>query len=508
MIRKLCCLILLLGCSSYFAINNGNVLVVSAHSSTLDVSYDSCCPSPYSTPWNIGDGEFEKWYELSDHTGERHISFDDGEVPVVKYFVSNVGNNGLTWNTYNSTITGDIVKALFIQGMLKWNNVSVYKPLTNESIKKEQIVCITEGTENDNNVEIYPISEPLATFIARTSPINDVQNATHIHCEKWKIEVNIPSILSDPDNASDVLIRNGAHEFGHVLGLRDIDRVENGDNQDNFHHEEILMGYSANGKPKQQNITYKDIAGVSITRGFHNDTNHKWLYDQGSSSQNNYKLICSICNCTKWINDLSSTTFSIYKSCNNVHDIDSGNLFAVASYNDRDYVKCKYCRHVEPYYNNTVQAYYVTGYDSIYHMVSNATTGVSYNFLEKHHVNSATGNCDDCGTHIKHVYAYTPNGRNNNTHTGLCECGHITTSGHAINPRPGDVFSPCILCGYMVRVGQGNSFIHFNQTGVYISDNGSYIRNDGIIILVDADVDPFLRGELSFCWRGRANETI
>lgn len=62
-----------------------------------------------------------------------------------------------------------------------------------------------------------------------------------------------------------ILSRTGAHEIGHILGLRDIDSIE-GDSS-KYHHEEILMGYSRFlTETRQTEITYKDIAVVAITR--------------------------------------------------------------------------------------------------------------------------------------------------------------------------------------------------------------------------------------------------
>lgn len=57
------------------------------------------------------------------------------------------------------------------------------------------------------------------------------------------------------------------------------------------------MGYAQNGElnTRQQSITYKDLAGVAITRGFHTDSDHRWLKDSNTYN-GEYKLICSICN--------------------------------------------------------------------------------------------------------------------------------------------------------------------------------------------------------------------
>lgn len=74
--------------------------------------------------------------------------------------------------------------------------------------------------------------------------------------------------------------RTGAHEIGHVLGLNDIDDIENS-NDNYYHHEELLMGYSKSNifNNKQTEITYKDIAGVLVALGYHTPDEHIWLCD-------------------------------------------------------------------------------------------------------------------------------------------------------------------------------------------------------------------------------------
>ena len=111
--------------------------------------------------------------------------------------------------------------------------------------------------------------------------------------------------------------RNGAHEFGHVLGLRDVDDNCSASNITN-HHQEILMGYGSPMLNRSQNITYKDIAGVAITRGFHTDDDHKWMTDTIISSSG-IKMVCSICNAVKYVTSLSGYDYVILGSCNNNH---------------------------------------------------------------------------------------------------------------------------------------------------------------------------------------------
>lgn len=54
----------------------------------------------------------------------------------------------------------------------------------------------------------------------------------------------------------------------------------------------------------------------------------------------------------------------------------------------------------------------------------------------------------------------------------------------------------CLLCGG--RVNTGFVEIQSLPNGTYITENGSYILPNGIIVLVDDDIENFLKGTLVF----------
>ena len=131
------------------------------------------------------------------------------------------------------------------------------------------------------------------------------------------MEVNINYFYYGGSQSSDdvgvVRERTGAHELGHVIGLRDVDLLAIcGAGSSSDHHEEILMGYGNDIADRASDITYKDIAGVAITRGFHTDADHMWL-NAGVQSNGTYKLICSICNGVKYVDSLSGLTYYTYE---------------------------------------------------------------------------------------------------------------------------------------------------------------------------------------------------
>ena len=166
----------------------------------------------------------------------------------------------------------------------------------------------------------------------------------HEEIEGETVELNIPRFTSQEVNRNNECV--GAHEFGHVLGLYDVDKLC-GSSEEVDHHGGILMGYGNVFDQMAQNPTYKDIAGVSITRGFHTDDNHRWMIrtrDDGSTY-----LICSLCNGIRTEFTLTNGIYEgqtpvVYGSCNDNHSLTGGNMLLVATDGIRDFYKCMKCR--------------------------------------------------------------------------------------------------------------------------------------------------------------------
>lgn len=102
---------------------------------------------------------------------------------------------------------------------------------------------------------------------------------------------------------------------------------------------------------------------------------------------------------------------------------------------------------------------------------------------------------DEKNTIHNHSYKYT---RTSTRHTGNCICGETTEGTHVIRSGASTGrFAACIECGYLVDTGK--DVIIFNGIKPqYVSNNGSYIYANGIIVLVDDDYEMFISGELVF----------
>jgi len=446
---------------------------VFAHDAMLDVDYDNCIPNEEA------DGIDETWYILDKGSECWHISHD---VDTIKYYFAD--------SVDGSTCTfAQEIKDDYAESMKKWNNVYFYSYDNNGILSKHKIINIVEGTATDHNLTIYPVTG--TGFIAQTDfireTIDEIESGaiSHNHYSKWEMWVNINHFYVH-DSYSEEYIdlvreKTGAHELGHILGLRDVD-LDNICNSTTTteHHHELLMGYGSPLLSRNPNITYKDIAGVAITRGFHTDDDHQWL-SRGLQIDGTYKLVCSICNGVKFVNDLSEYSYSIYNSCRRKHSLSDGNMMAVASYENKDYYKCKYCRYVASFDSNIVQNYTKTYYDNTLHKCVNNVDGLEYTFYEEHNLNA-------------YVYldAYT--------HRFSCACvPGARTETHTILASDiveGIYYAPCMGCGHLLdlRDNYYNSIASITRVSV----NGSYILSGGIVVLVDEDVQAYLDGTLVF----------
>ena len=266
------------------------------------------------------------WYALDRYSECYHISHD--EFTIKYYFADADEGSTYTWNTDVSTIVAQEIKYRYAKSMKKWNDVYFYSYNSDGTLVKNKVINIVEGTELDHNLTIYPVEGK--NYIAETRRVGDssvIENSTiiHSHYSEWEMRINIGCfyVHDSYDEAYINLVkeRTGAHELGHVLGLRDVDsnNLCNA-NTVTQHHHELLMGYGSPLVDRSVNITYKDIAGVAITRGFHTDNDHKWL-NCGIQSNGKYKLLCSICNGVKYLDDIDAYTYDTYNACSSNHTI-------------------------------------------------------------------------------------------------------------------------------------------------------------------------------------------
>lgn len=469
------------------------IVQVTAHDAMLEVAYDNCVYV------SSDDGIDEAWYVLDNTTVCRHLSHEEH---TIKYYFEESSEDGTyTWTTDVSETVAEEIKTAYANSMKKWNDVYFYSYDSSGNVVKNKIINIVEGTITDHNLSIYPgigADYVAETNIAGTSEPIETGDVDHRHYSEWKMTVYVNHFYVhtgyDAYYVNSVRARIGAHEFGHVLGLRDVDNYCNSTSSSQHHHE-LLMGYGRPQESRQQNITYKDVAGVAITRGFHTDADHKWL-NCGLQSDGTYKLICSICNGVNKVDSLNGYTYDTYASCDNNHTLSSENMMAVASCGVQDYYKCRYCRYVAPYSSIVTQNYSVSASSDTHHKYVNNILGLNYTFYEEHSMTQNT--CSICGylhTHSFEAYMYF----DNSTHVRLCDCGATETETHYVRRSDivDDRYAQCLGCDRLLDLNEDMARVEqLNVTQVTV--NGSYILPSGIVVLEDADIEAYINGTLQF----------
>ena len=95
-----------------------------------------------------------------------------------------------------------------------------------------------------------------------------------------------------------------------------------------------------------------------------------------------------------------------------------------------------------------------------------------------------------------HLYTNSYTWLNYNQHRSFCVCGSNRLEVHAVAAKSlGDdlEYLTCILCG-----GPANAGIVPWDKGIQITNNGSFISPNGILVLADEDIESFLSGEIAF----------
>ena len=521
---------------------------VLAHFEEIDVIFDECVPFDYNVETgDIGDGINEKWYSIlpTNETNQTQHFYNTNSLSTqtIKYYVNeleydNTSSSNLEnlwdWSTAFSNPHNDVnfpdieeipvstiideVKTGFINSMKKWNNIHIYSINSDSTVTKRKLINIVEGTSEDWNIIVSPMNtikkgrqNNATTLHIIEDGANDYiftkNHYNHFHMNKYSVVVNALSMYVEGTD------RTGAHEFGHVLGLADIDSVENS-NASDYHHEELIMGYSKitpdpydTPSQRQTNITYKDIAGAMITMGFHTASDHKWMFSP--TDYGGYKLICSICNGVKYAPSYPSGSIE-YLSCDENHSISSGNMMPVASYENKDYIKCKKCRYVASFENRQQQNYSYVNNNSTTHTVTNNIQGLYYTFVEEHNytcskISSSRHEyrCVGCnysyqGNHGNYSYSVS---NKSEKHLKRCGgCNYIIEEPHAVSLEDYMDGNNTVTCSGCNRTFDKNSgqFLINNINELQRTENGSYILPNGIIILVEEDIQAYLDGTLIF----------
>ena len=104
-----------------------------------------------------------------------------------------------------------------------------------------------------------------------------------------------------------------------------------------------------------------------------------------------------------------------------------------------------------------------------------------------------------CGaTTTEAHYAYRFGPLDNSLHTVYCKCGKEWTEPHVVESGSytgNNKYALCLACGRLVTVGMT---LHPTMNDLPRSENGSFILPDGVIVLVDEDIEAYFAGTLEF----------
>ena len=218
-------------------------------------------------------------------------------------------------------------------------------------------------------------------------------------------------------------------------------------------------------------------------------------------------------------------------------------MMAVASYGNVDYYKCRYCRYVAAFSDLVTQDYTISYYSETVHKYTNQIVGLGYTFYEDHSFEGGhicvecgyhTGQCTDhyeqysvsqhksycecgeyilsnhsfsmgycrfCGVqHTTHDYTDRYNNETRTMHRSYCICGANCLQPHVVESgsySSGNKYALCIACKALVTIGMSH---HQSIGELPHSENGSFILPDGIIVLVDEDIEAYFNGTLEFIY--------
>lgn len=169
---------------------------------------------------------------------------------------------------------------------------------------------------------------------------------------------------------------------------------------------------------------------------------------------------------------------------------------AVASYGTKDYYKCKYCRWVAPFTSNVEQNYSYSAYSAGAHLVTNQVQGLQYSFYQDHDLSE--WGCVYCGA--DHIHSYEYKYVDKISHKLTCVCGESTGNNEAHAISSSDIGKPiatCIKCGATLKIssdivtGPGVQSVR-----KLVTLNGSYNMEDGILVIVDEDIEAYFSDSL------------
>ena len=139
-----------------------------------------------------------------------------------------------------------------------------------------------------------------------------------------------------------------------------------------------------------------------------------------------------------------------------------------------------------------------------YHEVVNHEYNIPHSPTNTYH--SLKCACGVTSLETEAHYAHKYKNWDKSLHKVYCECGKEWTQPHVVESgsySSGNKYALCLACKALVTIGMT---YHQSITELPRSENGSFILPDGIIVLVDEDIEEYFNGTLEFIYPGDNSE--
>ena len=138
----------------------------------------------------------------------------------------------------------------------------------------------------------------------------------------------------------------------------------------------------------------------------------------------------------------------------------------------------------------------------------------NYNYSGAQYViagNYHTIKCETCfeNANISHSYGHSYQQYSETLHKSKCICGGYVLTAHVVSNNGNLRFKPCLACGYLVDTLEDfGGTLHPGSINQLVTVNGSYVLSNGVIVLVDEDVEAYFAGTLKFYKKDELPENI
>lgn len=280
-----------------------------------------------------------------------NFNYGSSDIP---YWINMDSINAITNSAHRNKILSDIRNQAEM-----WNYACMYDGTG-------QIVNIYEynSSSKPSSINGKRVIEVSTYDYNNDGDLNNDNYAGAFYSGDFKVDLNYDYVNGNIGYNIDTIV----HEFGHILGLMDLEYIGSGISRGTH---KTLMGYDRNTTTSTLNaaIKYQDIQGIAVMTGRHvcKDYNFVRYVKVG----NEYRHICFYCDRIDNRKDILPDSKEMEQSSGCSHE-----YYPIVCYQDRRWDKCIKCYNVK----ETVQVP-PSGYNVTLNAIGNITTNYYVNVL-------------------------------------------------------------------------------------------------------------------------------